>query len=69
MVRVLSLMAMTGGFLAISPKLRDSVLGGYTQAGVTIDANSPFSYIALGVAVVGVLMIFLYKSSQPRGHR
>ena len=59
-------MAMTGGFLVISPKLRDSLFGGYTQAGITMDANSPYSYIALGVAVVGALMIFLYKSSQPR---
>jgi hypothetical protein len=66
MVRVLSLMAMTGGFLAISPHLRDSLLGGYTQAGATMDQNSPYSYIALGLAVVGALMVFLYKSSQPR---
>jgi hypothetical protein len=59
-------MAMTGGFLAISPNLRDSLLGGYNQAGLTMDQNSPYSYIALGAAVVGALMVFLYKSSQQR---
>ena len=66
MVRALSLMAMTAAFLTISPKLRDSLLGGYVQAGVAMDTHSPYSYIALGVAALGALMVFLHKSSQPR---
>jgi hypothetical protein len=66
MVRGISLIAMTGGFLAISPNLRNTLLGGYTKAGVTMDANSPYSYVALGLAVVGMLLVFLRKSSSSR---
>ena len=57
---------MTAMFLSISPKLRDSILGGYNDAGIKMAQNSPYSYIALGVGIVGGLMIFLYKASQPR---
>jgi hypothetical protein len=66
MLRAISLMAMAGGFLAISPSLRDSLLGGYTQAGTTMEVNSPYSYIALGGVAVVALVIFVYKSAQPR---
>lgn len=66
MVRALSLFTMAGGFLMISHNLRDSLLGGFAQAGVTMDQHSPYSYIALGVSAVGALMIFLNKASQPR---
>jgi hypothetical protein len=59
-------MAMAGGFLMISPNLRLSLLGQYTQAGVTMDNYSPYSWVALGLAVAGLLLVFLYKSSQPR---
>jgi hypothetical protein len=66
MFRAITLMAMAGGFLAISPSLRDSLLDGYTQAGTTMEVNSPYSYIALGGVLVLALMVFLYKSAQPR---
>jgi hypothetical protein len=66
MVRAISLIAMTGCFLMMSPKLRDSIEGGYFQAGITMDQNSPYSYIALGIALVGGLMIYMFKASQPR---
>jgi hypothetical protein len=66
MVRTVSLIAMSGGFLMISPKLRDSLLGGYSQAGSVMDAHSPYSYVVLGVAIIGALLIFLSRASQPR---
>ena len=59
-------MAMAGSFLVISPSLRNSLFGGYVQAGATMDAHSPYSYIALGLGVIMALMVFLYKASQPR---
>ena len=66
MFRAISLMSMAIVFLMISPSLRSSLLGGYKQAGITMDAHSPFSYMALGFAVLGLLILFLYKSAQPR---
>jgi hypothetical protein len=66
MVRAISLIAMTGSFLIISPNLRNTIADGYTQAGGIMVANSPYSYIALGLATLGGLMILMYKSSQPR---
>jgi hypothetical protein len=66
MIRGLSLTAMAGSFLMISPNLRNTVLDGYAQAGLTMDAHSPYSYIGLGVAVLGALMVFFHRSSQPR---
>lgn len=59
-------MGMASTFLIISPKLRVSLLGIYTQTGVSMDTYSPYSYIGLGVAVLGVLMILLHNASQPR---
>lgn len=59
-------MSMAVVFLMISPSLRNSLLGGYKQAGIAMDAHSPFSYVVLGLAVLGLLIVFLYKSSQPR---
>lgn len=50
----------------ISPHLREDLLGSYAHAGVTMDTYSPYSYVALGVVVAGALIVFLYKSSQPR---
>ena len=66
MIRALSLSAMTGTFLMISPKLRESVAGGYNQAGLTLEQNSPYSYIILGVVVIIGLMILVSRSAQPR---
>ena len=66
MFRAISLMAMTAVFLLISPSLRNWILGGYRQAGVTMDNNSPFSYIGLALTLAGLLVLFLYKATQPR---
>ena len=58
-------MGMAGLFLTISPKLRDHVVGGFTQASTGLEAYSPFSYIALAVAILGGLLIVI-KPNQPR---
>jgi len=50
----------------ISPHLREDLLGSYAHATVTLDNYSPYSYVALGLAVAGLLIVFLFKSSQPR---
>jgi hypothetical protein len=57
---------MAGGFVAISPKIREGLFDSYMQAGIGMEAHSPYSYIGLGVAVIIGLMIFLHRASQPR---
>ena len=66
MVRVIALTAMAGGFLAISPHLRDNVVDGYVGAGHLLEVHSPYSYVGLGLAAAAGLIVFLYKASQPR---
>ena len=59
MVRAIGLIGMTGGFLAISPALRESVAETLSQASMTLEEHSPVSYIALGaVLFVGLLYYF-----------
>jgi hypothetical protein len=66
MVRFLSLLGMAGGFLMISPQLRMSLFDSVGRMADTVERNSPYSYIGLGVVALGGMMIFVYKSSQPR---
>jgi len=66
MVRFLSLSAMTGAFLLISPSLRNDVAGGYNFAGLTLEQNSPYSYFLLAILAVFGLMILIRKSATPR---
>ena len=67
MVRAISLFAMTGLFLTISPNLRNSLSTGYTQVGTTFELYSPYSYVALGVGFLAFLMLMVARKAQPRG--
>jgi hypothetical protein len=51
MIRVISLLGMAGGFLAISPPLRGSALKGLALAMLEMGKYSPYSYIALALAL------------------
>ena len=63
MVRAVCLIGMAGGFLVISPNLRDSVLDTFSQAATGLEDYSPYSYVGLGFAIfVGLLYYF------SRGH-
>ncbi|HEY2018763.1 MAG TPA: hypothetical protein VGH38_34900 [Bryobacteraceae bacterium] len=66
MVRALCLFGMTGGFLVISPKLRDSVLETFSQAATGMAEHSPYSYVALGVVVLLILMFVISRGSAVR---
>lgn len=44
---------MTGGFLLISPSLRGTVLFGISRGMFELAKYSPYSYIALALAVGG----------------
>jgi hypothetical protein len=65
MIRVMSLLGMTSGFLIISPSLRGSALNVLGRATFVLDQYSPYSYIALALAL-GVGAILSLSSSKPR---
>jgi hypothetical protein len=65
-VRILSLSGLAGGFLLISPTLREDLtyyLGAFVG---DLDKYSPYSYVALGFVVIGIFMLSLVRSSAPR---
>ena len=66
MLRAFSLLGMTGGFLIISPGLRETILTGFAQAAAGLDRYSPYSYIIVAIALLGGLMIAFARSSAPR---
>jgi len=51
MLRVVSLFAMSSGFLLISPPLRGSALAGLGRVMFEMDKYSPWSFIVLAIAV------------------
>jgi len=58
--------AMAGGFLAISPKLRDTVADIFSQASTGIEEHGPYSYVGLGFAVFLGALIYFSRGSAPR---
>ncbi len=53
-------------FVAISPALRVSLVDDADHLQKVIVDNSPWSYVALGVGVLALLMFGLHRSSQPK---
>jgi hypothetical protein len=66
MVRAVALLGMTGGFLAISPKLRDSVVDTFAAASVTLEEHSPYSYVIVSVVVLVGIVVILNRGSAAR---
>ena len=66
MVRAVCFLGLTGGFLAISPKLRDAVVETVNAASTGVEDHSPYSYVGLGVAALLVLMFYLSKGTSVR---
>ena len=57
---------MAGGFLAISPKLRDTIMAGCAQANAGLEQYSPYSYIGVAVGILALAVMWLSKSSPNR---
>jgi hypothetical protein len=51
MLRILSIFGLAGGFLLISPELRNTVLLGLAKATCELAKYSPYSYIVLAIAL------------------
>ena len=66
MTRVIGLFGLAGTFLFISPNLRDEIGGGFDAAVKGLDQYSPFSYIGVGLVLLALVMIYLYRSAAPR---
>jgi hypothetical protein len=66
MARVFAWFAMAGGFLVISPKLRDTIMAGFAQANSGLEQYSPYSYIGVAVGVLALAVMWFSKSSPNR---
>ena len=66
MTRALSLLAFGGGFLAISPNIRQSLAEGFEKGARGLDQNGPWSYVGVGVAIVLIFMFMMSRASAPR---
>jgi len=64
MARLISLCGMTGGFLLISPKLREQVMIGYDSTAKFLNNYSPFSYIAVAIGIFAFLTMSLYRTAR-----
>ena len=61
MTRAIGIIVMAGGFLAISPNLRQDAFRRALQTGSFLESHSPYSYLA--VIAVGVGMAILLARS------
>ena len=66
MVRAICLIGLTGGFLVISPSLRDTVTDTFAAATTSLEEYSPISYVVLGVVVFFGLLFYFSRGSAPR---
>jgi hypothetical protein len=66
MLRVCGMFGMGILFMLISPKLRQNVFDGLNSGVNGMEAHSPYSYVGLGVAVLIVGGISLYRGAQAR---
>jgi len=65
MIRVLAMMGLAGGFLAISQPFRMTVLNGIGSAVNTLNQYSPLSYIALGIVLLGGAALSMHSTARP----
>jgi hypothetical protein len=66
MFRLMGMFGLGGLFLLISPSLRETVMNGIEGAGKLLEANSPISYVLVGLAGLASAMMWVYKSAQPK---
>lgn len=66
MARALSLFGFTGGFIMISPHLRQMVMDGALGSWALVQQYSPFSYVGIVLLVFGGVSATLVSGSAPR---
>jgi hypothetical protein len=65
MIRLISILGMTSGFLLISPPFRGSVLSGLASAIAVLAQYSPYSYLGLAL-LAGTGAVRSLASPKPR---
>ena len=63
MARLLPLVGFGGGFLMVSPKLREQVMGLWLYTASTVKEYSPYSYIAVALGIFLLLTALTYRNS------
>jgi len=66
MARAVGLFGFTGGFLVISPQLRQSLLDGLGRGVDLAQQYSPYSYAGIALAVLGGVALVLISGSSAR---
>jgi hypothetical protein len=65
MVRLLGMFGFTGGFLVISPEMRQTVWKGLHLADTFLQAHSPYSYLGVVLLVFGGVTMTLVTGQKP----
>ena len=66
MLRILGLFGFTGGFLVISPAMRNAILDIGAMVGNFVQDHSPYSYVAAAILVFGGITLTLLTGQQAR---
>ena len=66
MTRAISLFGFAGVFLAISPKLRESLAESFETGARGLDRNGPWSYVGVCVLILLAFLFFMSRASAPR---
>jgi hypothetical protein len=65
MARLLGLFGFTGGFLVISPEMRQTLWKGFHLADIFLQNHSPYSYLGVVVLVFGGVTMTLLAGQKP----
>ena len=66
MARALSLFGFTGGFLVISPQLRQSLVDLANSSAGFVQNHSPYSYVGIALLAFGGVTVTLVSGSSLR---
>jgi hypothetical protein len=57
MIRMIGLVGMAGGFLVISPPMRQAGIETGLKVAAYLDGHSPYSYVVVATAMVGMTIL------------
>ena len=64
MARLIGIFGMGGGFLMLSPKLRELLGHGIDGVAGAMNDYSPFSYIAAAIGIFALLTLSMHKAGR-----